>query len=88
MKLTIAALAIALSLGLTACSDKPPATGTEPGQSQAGSSSKASNEDLTQNKLHSFAQSLQLKYAVLSNVPDDNCDPSRAEGAVSRRKFA
>ncbi|MBO2682712.1 carbohydate-binding domain-containing protein [Shewanella algae] len=80
MKLTIAALAIALSLGLTACSDKPPATGTEPGQSQAGSSSKASNEELTQNKLHSFAQSLQLKYAVLSNVPDDNCDPSRAEG--------
>lgn len=40
MKLTIAALAIALSLGLTACSDKPPATGTEPGQSQAGSRQK------------------------------------------------
>lgn len=76
MNKTIAATAILLALGLTACSDAPK-TNAVPSSSTA---EQAKHSQLTQAQLQQFGDSLGVSYRVLTNRPDDNCDKAAAEG--------
>lgn len=76
MNKTIAATAILLALGLTACNDAPK-TNAVPSPSTA---EQAKHSQLTQAQLQQFGDSLGVSYRVLTNRPDDNCDKAAAEG--------
>ncbi|MDH0449691.1 family 20 glycosylhydrolase [Shewanella bicestrii] len=76
MNKTIAATAILLALGLTACSDAPK-TNAVPSSSTA---EQAKPSQLTQAQLQQFGDTLGVSYRVLTNRPDDNCDKAAAEG--------
>ncbi|ABI40007.1 beta-N-acetylhexosaminidase [Shewanella sp. MR-4] len=76
MNKTIAATAILLALGLTACSDVPK-TEAVPSSSTA---EQAKPNQLTQAQLQQFGDTLGVSYRVLTNRPDDSCDKAAAEG--------
>ncbi|MFB2638585.1 family 20 glycosylhydrolase [Shewanella bicestrii] len=76
MNKTIAATAILLALGLTACSDAPK-TNAVPSSSTA---EQAKHGQLTQAQLQQFGDTLGVSYRVLTNRPDDSCDKAAAEG--------
>lgn len=76
MNKTIAATAILLALGLTACSDAPK-TEVVPSSSSV---EQAKSSKLTQAQLQQFGDTLDVSYRVLTNRPDDNCDKAAAEG--------
>ena len=76
MNKTIAATAILLALGLTACSDAPK-TNAVPSSSTA---EQAKPSQLTQAQLQQFGDTLGVSYRVLTNRPDDSCDKAAAEG--------
>ncbi|ASK68330.1 beta-N-acetylhexosaminidase [Shewanella bicestrii] len=76
MNKTIAATAILLALGLTACSDAPK-TNAVPSSSTA---EQAKHSQLTQAQLQQFGDTLGVSYRVLTNRPDDSCDKAAAEG--------
>ncbi|MCL1120740.1 carbohydate-binding domain-containing protein [Shewanella seohaensis] len=76
MNKTIAATAILLALGLTACSDAPK-TNAVPSSSTA---EQAKHSQLTQAQLQLFGDSLGVSYRVFTNRPDDSCDKAAAEG--------
>ncbi|MFV0598101.1 family 20 glycosylhydrolase [Shewanella sp.] len=76
MNKTIAATAILMALGLTACSDAPK-TEAVPSSSSV---EQAKSSQLTQAQLQQFGDTLGVSYRVLTNRPDDSCDKSAAEG--------
>ena len=71
MKLTVAASAIVLAIGMMACS-KP--------DSSVSSQTSHGADVLVQPKLKQFADGLQVKYRVVTNVPDDGCDKAIGDG--------
>ncbi|MFB2651949.1 family 20 glycosylhydrolase [Shewanella seohaensis] len=76
MNKTIAATAILLALGLTACSDAPKTNAV----SSSSTAEQAKPNQLTQAQLQQFGDTLGVSYRVLTNRPDDSCDKAAAEG--------
>ena len=76
MNKTIAATAILLALGLTACSDVPKTEAV----SSSSTAEQAKPNQLTQAQLQQFGDTLGVSYRVLTNRPDDSCDKAAAEG--------
>jgi len=76
MNKTIAATAILVALGLSACSEGPKTVNTP----VLSSAEQPTSAPVTQAQLQQFGDNLGVTYRVLTNRPDDNCDKAAAEG--------
>ncbi|MGS0673548.1 family 20 glycosylhydrolase [Shewanella sp. 125m-1] len=76
MKINVVVAAIALALAASACSNPNEA----PASSKASSPQTFNQGVLTQSILNNIADTLDVQYTVVTNVPDDNCDKNVSDG--------
>ncbi|MGS0679613.1 family 20 glycosylhydrolase [Shewanella sp. 125m-7] len=76
MKINVVVAAMALALTASACSNP----NDSPASLQASSPQTVNQDVLTQSVLNKIADTLDVQYTVVTNVPDDNCDKNIGDG--------
>ncbi|MCK8043600.1 carbohydate-binding domain-containing protein [Shewanella sp. 1CM18E] len=78
MKIKLVVAAVAIAMSASACSKKEVDEQSAP----ASVSVEATNSEtgITQALLNKMGETLDIRYSVISNVPDDNCDKDASDG--------
>lgn len=84
MKIKVIVSAVALALSVGACSSESETEEVthviSPTKQELPPSQPVSSSGLTQASLKQIGETLDIRYRVVTNIPDDNCDQDAADG--------
>jgi len=81
MKKLIASTALACVIALSGCEPTNESDTVQPLTLSQSTDAKVKLSEVTQQDIDQIAEQLQVNYRLLTNIPTDKCDPTKADGA-------